>query len=328
LAEIQNQDSAAAASSGKKEGHIMLETTTAADVIADNISDAQVDKFFESGGELETQEAEAQEDTQQEKVVAAKEEATPETQAKEKVVPYGALHEERERRKELAQQNKELQERTSRLETTFQKLMERANQTQEQVPNYDEDPLGALKYENEQIKRQIQYQNQLEQVRQQEQQYSQQEQQFRNAYRQAAGQFSKENTDFIDAYKHLVQSRFDEHLAAGFDETTANRLIEEDEKAIATKAFQDGVNPAERIYKLAQIRGYQKSTPAPQQQTQKNVEKLANLEKGMNASKSLSNVSGKTAKSEITLAQVADMNEDEMTEFLSDKNWKKLMKQG
>jgi hypothetical protein len=326
LAKIQSQNNATTACSGKEEGNIMLETNVTADVSADNISDAQVDKFFESGGELEATETTQAEDTQQ---VDTKEDVTAEQQAKpDKTVPYGAMHEERERRKELARENQELRERTTKLETTFQKLMERVQQPQEQAPSYDEDPLGALKYENDKIKQHLQYQNQIEQERQQKQQFNQQEQQFVNAYRQAAGQFAKQNTDFADAYKHLVQSRYEEHLAAGYDDNTANRLIEEDEKAIAAKAFQDGVNPAERIYKLAQIRGYQKSTPATQQQAEKNVEKLEKLEKGMNASKSLSNVSGKTAKTEVTLAQVADMNDDEMSEFLNDKNWKKLMKQG
>lgn len=316
----------------------MTDNTLTADVSAD-LDDEVVDNYFESGGTAEVsnvpEEMPITNEAQPQEQDTAEQEQANETQQKaaDKVVPYGALHEERERRKELQQQLREQQERTSRLEQTFQKVIERTQQPQQQQgPSFEEDPVEALRQEQEHIKQALRQQYQSEAQRQQQSEMQYKQQVFVERYKDSANAYAQENPEFSNAYQHLVQSRLAEYTAAGYSVQQANQLLIEDEMAIVAKAYTDGVNPAERIYALSKVRGYQ--TPASnqnnfqQQKTeqalQDNARKIAQLEKGMAASKSLSNAGGKTENS-FSLESLAAMDDDELDNFL-DKGWNKLSK--
>jgi chemotaxis protein histidine kinase CheA len=314
-------------------GDIMTDQTAVADVTGD-ITDTQVEQFFEKGGNVDLQaetkqeasvENEAQQKTEQ---TEQKVDQQQDAQNADKKVNYGALHEERERRKELQRQLQEQQQRTQKLEQTFQKLIERVQppQQQQHEPSFDEDPIEALRVQNEKLARSVQEQNQTlaeqrayaERVRQFEE--------FRNRYAESAQAFAKDQPDFGSAYHHLVKSRLDEYTHAGYTRKEAEQLLIEDEAAIVAKAYRDGVNPAERIYSLAKIRGYQaaaKNQPASVDKLEESVQKLEQLQKGLQASKSLSGGGGK-AQAPLTLEAVANMDDEEFEKI----DWNKLMKTG
>lgn len=282
-----------------------------------DVNEEQFDKFFETGGELPAEEV-----TQEEAPAVENDSQPEEPQAVEvkdkidKVVPYGALHEERERRKELQRTVQEEQARVRKLEEAFQKVLERQNSNPAPVPNYEDDPTEALRVKTEQLERTLQNHNQTLTQQQQQVENQRQYSEFVDRYAASAQAYKAENPEFAPAYNHLMQTRLDELMAMGYNQAEAVNIRTQDEIAIAAKAYADGVNPGERIYALAKMRGY--STPQPQAAPA--TQKLDQLERGLNASKSLSDASGK-ASTELTLEALASMQDDEF-----DKAWEKVMK--
>lgn len=287
-----------------------------------DVNEAQLDKFFETGGELPAEEV------TQEEAPAVENDSQPEepqavSEAKDKtdkVVPYGALHEERERRKELQRTVADEQARVRKLEEAFQKVLERQNSNPAPVPNYEDDPTEALRVKTEQLERTLQNHNQTLTQQQQQAENQRQYGEFVDRYAASAQAYKAENPEFAPAYNHLMQTRLDELIAMGYNQAEAVNIRTQDEIAIAAKAYADGVNPGERLYALAKMRGFSQAQPQAQAPIADAAQKLDQLEKGLNASKSLSNASGQ-ATTELTLEALASMEDADF-----DKAWEKVMK--
>lgn len=300
------------------------ETFSADDTANTNIDDSAVDKFFETGGnELPVNETTEQETTANADAEKTQQEVTQEPaeqqQKPEKVVPYDALHQERQRRKELAAQVKAHEEKMRKMEETFQRFVQQSQQPQEKAPSYDENPLEALRHEQEQLKKYIADHNAYLTKQHQTFESQQRQQQFANQYQQSALEYLKDKPDFSDAYTYLVQTRGQEYIAAGYDLNQAKQLLHEDEMAIAAKAFQDGVNPAERMYNLAVTRGYKKVEPV-KENTQQAERKIEQMQQGLKQSKSLSNVGGKQ-EFNLTLESLVDMDDEDFSKY-----WDKIVR--
>ena len=316
------------------------QNASVADVTAEVQNDEEFDNLFKENVEevAEEQTTPAKEQPAEDKTAEVQNvQDTPkpqESQQKEKFVPYEAMHEERMRRKEIQQELQEIRNRNQSLEQNFQRVMERVNQSQQpRPPTFDEDPLNALRFENERIKQHLHQQQLIEQRRAEEANFFSRQQQFVNRYQQDAMDFAAANApDFKEAYNFLTQSRLNEYKEAGYSSQQANQLLIEDEMAIASKAYSDQVNPAERIYKLAKARGYKQAPPEqkPEDKKLENIEqKLDQIEKGVKASKTLNNVGGKRDFSQMTLDQVSQLSEDELDEFVSNKKqWDKFISSG
>src|SRR5262249_45253273 len=139
---------------------------------------------------------------------------------------------------------------------------------------------------------------QQEQVRQQEAQS--QFGQFTARVNQAEQEFIGKTPDFGDALKHLHAVRHAELAAVGIPAAEGEEYIRQEAIALASRAMQEGVNPAERFYALAQARGYQKAAAAaPEAKPDataaaiaKAADKLEKIANGQAASKSLSSAGG------------------------------------
>lgn len=302
----------------------MTDQSTSSDVNAD-LTDQQVDKFFESGGESEISESTSSSSEENEKAeshsqsqeIESRDSSTEEMSTKqEKKVPYGALHEERERRKELQRQIQEVSSKNQRMEERFQQMVDRLafpqQQAQQQMPSYEEDPVGTLRSRQEAMERFL-TQQAHEYTQRQQQEVAQN--QFINRYYSSAQAYAKENPGFADAYQHLSQARFKEYQMAGFSPEESASLVNKEEAEIVFKAYQDGVNPAERLYSLAKLRGYKES------ELKANEQKIDQLEKGVQASRSLSGSSGKSNKP-MRLEDIAELPDDEFEKV----DWNKLMR--
>lgn len=281
-----------------------------ADIGVTDISDDQVSAFFENNGEMpvakhETVEPEVkQEAPKEEPREEPKEE--PREEPKEKYVPLAALHEEREKRKEL-------KAKIEKMEQLFQQFQQGKQQEQKPPITFEDDPFEYLKQEVQQVKTFADEQKQREQVTSD----------FQGTiakYTESARQFAAQNTDFQEAYRHLTLSRMAEYQEAGYSAEEANHLAQQDEMAIVKKALADDINPAERMYKLAKLRGYSKKVEAPAE-VPKPQPKLDTIEKGVKASQSLSNKGGASPKS-LSLEDLADM--DPNSEDFK-KGWKQLI---
>ncbi len=307
----------------------MSDNTLPADVTVE-IDDQAVEKFFESGGEdiIEVKEpaqpaAETQAAQQDQQPTSAE---TTQAEQKEKMVPYGALHEERERRKEY---QKMLQEQQQRYDQALQRILDRtAPQAQQQpIPSFEDDPLNNANYRLQTLEQRLAEKQQIEDQNRAHMEYAQAEQKLVFNYQKHAMAYAQQNPEFPKAYEYLVTQRLKEYEAAGYTPDEANALLLEDEKAMVARAFHENVNPAERIFNLAKVRGF--SSQPVQTETQntakQNEEKLQRMQKGLAESKSLSNVSGK-AENAMSLDVLAAMSDDELDEFITNKNWSKLEK--
>jgi hypothetical protein len=304
----------------------MTETLDAVpeEVVAPELSDEQVDKFFEQAKAEESGKPIAQPEPE---VVEepAKPEAPQETEEEKHAKSYqGAMREERARRQELQRELEAQRQQVQRMEMAFQKVQEKLyREEQPQVPSFDEDPLNNIRHTQAEMAEYIAKQNAYLLQQEQQAQQTHAQNQFMNTYKQAAQVFQQQTPDFTDGYNFLVQNRMEEFKTMGYDEQQATSLLLQDEAALVAKALRDGVNPAERIYNTAKLRGYR----AASQQVDNNsdaAKQLAQISKNIQANRSLSSSPGKSSTTQdITLDKLSRMDDDEF-----DRNWKKVMAAG
>jgi hypothetical protein len=263
--------------------------------IPNDISDADADKLFENGGEMPEEKAEV-EDTPDPELTPSAEEKPKE----EPKVNLGALHEERAKRKEV-------EAKVAVMEDRFKQLVNSLSQPPEQKPTPEEDPVNYFKQEIEDLK---QFKKQtIEQT-----QAERQQEQVVNAYRAQSEQFKASTPDFNDAYNHVLTNRLKELKTMGLDEAQARHTVAQEEYNIALKSLQDGVNPAQRIYEIAALRGYQKKATAEVPKKDLSV-----IEKGQKNAKVSASA---TPEGELSLEALAEMDDEEFAAA-----WAKLKKQ-
>jgi hypothetical protein len=228
---------------------------------------------------------------------------------KQTMVPHGALHEERQKRKQfehqLAQERAERQRNEAIMADRLRQLYEVA---QPKPPNEQEDPVGAAIHGVKMT------QEQLAQI-QRRQQYDDQQRQAEHHQRQvitwAAGQadeFRAENPDFDDAYSHLRGMRTAELKAMGLSPPEVAQALYNDEMWVFQRAAQSGRNPAELAFNMAQAAGWKKAeVKAPP------VEKIEQINKGMGAAKALGTSGGQAGMP--TPEQIAAMDDHEFAQF-------------
>jgi hypothetical protein len=222
-----------------------------------------------------------------------------------KTVPHQALHEERTRRKEAERRAQQLEER-------FTQLLEKLGQGEKpKPPSVDEDPVGVVKTHDQELKELREWQRQQSESVERENQYRA----FVGRYQASAQEFAREHPDFSAAYDHWQKSVVEELREAGWTDAEIPQQVRNFETSIAAKAFAEDVNPAQRIYNIAKRRGYSsKAEP-------KAEDKIATLQKGAQAAKSLSSASGNQSPP-LTLEALAEMDDEDF-----DRNWDKVMKQ-
>lgn len=237
--------------------------------------------------------------------------STPEKPAEpkeEKTVSLSALHEERQRRKELQAQIAKMEERFEAFRQSLEKPKEAP------APSYEEDPGAHLLHEVGTVKKTAEelraWREQQEQASIQDQTIRQWAQRF-NATEQA---FSQDHPDYNDAASYLRNSRLREYKVLGWSEPQAQQALINETIQIGMYAESQGKNPAEVFYTLARDRGYQPKSPEQSASTleklKKNVERTSTLGPG-----------GKSNAAP-SLADIAAMDDDEFDK--ATENWAKL----
>lgn len=288
---------------------------------------AEEKEFFSSKGDkapveakepVEKPEPKAEEKPQPEvKAAVEGQKPAPEGEKKppEGFVPHGAFHAEREERKKLEGRLEAERQRIAKMEERFNTIVQ---QFAPKPPAVDQDPVAYFQHELGQVKPKLEQFEKFTQEQAHQQRASQEHQQFMQAYNVAAAQFAQKQQDFSAAYNYLAQSRVGEYMEAGYDYGSAYQLSLADEQRIVAKAFQDGANPAERMYALAKKRGY--SVQAPQQEQKQQAEqKLERIEQGQKASPDFSPSS--QGKPKLTLAAIADMTDEDFAKL----DWEKTV---
>ena len=230
-------------------------------------------------------------------------EAEPEPEkAPEKTVPYAALHEERQLRKEAAAENADMRDKVSRMEERFSMFQEA---TAAPVADFDDDPAGHLKAQTEAQTKAITEIQATQRAQAEAQEQQKQFGDFMGHYSTAAAAFSESNPDFGAAYKHLAEQRTAIYKASGLDPRQIESSIQRDEIEVVQNAMQTGRDPAEAIYEVAKAHGY---TNEPKPEKTEGEEKIETIAEGQKASTTLAGTGKTTAP--ISLEQLADMDSD------------------
>lgn len=250
-----------------------------------------------------------------EKATEKPSEAPKQEKIPEGYVAHGALHEERERRKELKKQVEAMEARFQQLVAKIQeKPAEKAPDPTQDFPGHVAHHFNSFAQQQAELGRRVQN---FEQTQEQ----AHREAQFMRSYHAAAADFSARQPDFVQAYNHLLKSRFEELTDAGYSKDQALHLRTMEEQGIVFKAFEDGVNPAERLYAVAKRRGYTAASEKPAEKPAVDpAEKLKNIEAGQKATPSMG---GGAMKPKMTLQSIAQMSDEEFASL----NWEKAMRE-
>lgn len=235
--------------------------------------------------------------------------------SKPKTVPHAALHEERARRKDAEEKFREAELRFARAEERMKAMLERfqapeapaAQPQTDGIPDPETDPIAAIKYATEQARQLAEDRARTKAEREQ----ADETQRFVAKYQQDAQSYVEKAPDFFDAYNHLKADRLKELVVMGLSDAQARAQLVNEEFQVAQLAYQKGRNPAEVLYEAAKLRGYAKAA-AKQAATEPSVEdRLAAVEAGQNANKSLSATGGKSGGAEVSANDILSMSDAE-----------------
>ena len=232
----------------------------------------------------------------------------PSEPAPTKTVPLAALHEERERRKELAEQVKREAAERQKLESRFEELKQRLAAPPPppapEIPALDVDPVANF---DARLRQQEMARQQFEAERQQQSQVAS----FHAAVAQAEAAYRAQATDYDAAVAHLQRTFETEAQFMGISPGDIAR-------SVAVTALQNGRNPAEVAYNLAKSRGYTGAKPAATA-----ADGMAAIERGQAATGSAANAPA-AAEANLTANRLANMSLKDFAQ-VSDADFRKLM---
>lgn len=230
------------------------------------------------------------------------------THSAERFVPIQALHEARERNRELA----------ARLATAEQRDREqRQAAAAPAAPAFEENPAGHLKHQVETIAQRLEAQ-------QTQQHQERVVQQLTHRVMNDEQAFTAANPDYGQALGFMADVRVKELVATGMDPSSAQQraAFELNEFAFVTAA--KGGSPASIAYNIAKAKGYQKAAAAaPAAAPVPPAEKFANQQHGAAAARSLGG--GGSAAPPVSIQALLSMSDDDFAEATKGPKWAKVM---
>ncbi|NJO32660.1 MAG: hypothetical protein HC869_05505 [Rhodospirillales bacterium] len=240
----------------------------------------------------------------------------------QRTVPYGALAEERARRKELQRELQNAIESQQRLRGRLDLLHNLAQKqgAVEAGPDVETMPERGDERPHDDTPAEVSV--------------SEAQAQFRTQLMHSVRDVMRERPDFLAAYQHAREARVSELCALGYAPQEALAITFDNEAEIIGNAFAAGHNPAQVIFDYAQRHGY-RGGPGPVQHgarmapgsapAMSEAEKVALAARGQAASKSLSNAGGGSAGT-LTLEALAGMSDEEFAEVTKGDRWQKLLR--
>lgn len=239
-------------------------------------------------------------------------------------VPLSALHEERTKRQQYEADlkaerdgNRELQRQLAQYMVQQQQIQQPPAPPPEAPPAFEEDPVAAFNYLQQQL---LDSRKQMQDYLQGNQQQQQAQQQHVQLAQQVSAQeatYTQSVPDYPVAADYFYQRKVAEYTAFTGDPVAAQAQVAKDYQGIAALAQRLNKNPAELMYNAAKAMGYVPGAPKPGGQPQQRRE----------APTSLSNLGGAPkAPDEAGKVGVADISTMSDAEF--DKFWNEDIKGG
>lgn len=186
----------------------------------------------------------------------------------------GLAARERSRRREAERRARELEERITRLETTTKKPAEDdLDGLIAAIPDPEEDPVGAVAAVTKIVRA---FQGQQVKETEAETRQSAEQQQIQRLVHEMSeheADFRSEHADYDEAVKHYKQAVRDDLEEQGYAGQGLERALSEHLLSLASRALTGGADPAERVYRLAQKRGFKSGE-------QEKTEKLTKIAQG------------------------------------------------
>jgi hypothetical protein len=244
-----------------------------------------------------------------------------------RAVPYGALAEERARRKELQRELQGAAEAQKRLQGRLDLLHALAQQ--HGVPGADgegEAPPGEASDQPPEMPHEPPLALDMD---------ARAGAAFRTQVMHSVRDIMRERPDFLAAYQHARQARVSELCALGYAPQEALEITFDNEREIIQSAYASGRNPGQVIYDYARRRGYGGSSSAAASRgadtgggragSLSEAEKIALAARGQAGAKSLS-MAGGGATGTLTLEALAGMSDEEFAEATKGDRWQKLLR--
>lgn len=259
---------------------------------------------------------------------------------KKRMVEYGALHSERERRKASDAAKQETDKKLATLMGRFQVLEELARPKMQaapaeapiEVPDINVDPVGHFQAKDAIRERELTELRNWKSAQDKQAEVRTNVTRIQELAQAHEAEFSKVNPDYNEAFTFLRSNRDAELQAMGYvDAGVRNQIINNDALQIAAQALQTNRNAAEAVYNIAKARGWAgKVTPQPipaqpaPVTPHPDAAKLAKIAKGQEANASISQANG-SAPPVSTPEMIAKMSDAEFDKWATEDNWRKLM---
>lgn len=260
---------------------------------------------------VEEEPVEESEEAPEETPDESADEEAPETDEKpSRTVPIGALHEEREKRRQL-------QAKIEQMEQTFQKLVDRVQQPMAapapppapDIPSYESDPVGHVKARLDAL-------SQQSTVTTQHIQQQSAMQKFVDALGTLEGQMRATTPDYDDAINFAKQSRYEELAALGYSPEASAEMMRQEILGTAAYCMQQGRNPVEAFYNYAKVRGWNgpNGQPPAKPTVATTAKKLATVARAQSATKALPK-GGSAPPAARTLEDLATMEDKDFDKY-------------
>lgn len=218
--------------------------------------------------------------------VAEQPEIDPQT-GKRRMVDYGALHEERERRRATEKERNEAKEQLAKLTGRFETLAQLAQAQQQQpnaqqpqnqqpepqivIPDIANDPVGHFqaqllieRREREALTKRLEETANWRQQQEQTAQATNNVQRLAQIAIQHEQEFSKVQPEYQKAALYVRDMRDAELKAMGYaDPAQRAQMIQVDALNIAAQALNNNMSAAEVVWAIAQARGFKTAPAAP-----------------------------------------------------------------
>lgn len=214
----------------------------------------------------------------------------------------------------------QLQQYGAQLERTLQTLQQPPAPPAEPPPNPETDPLGHVMHELGETKKML---AQLTERFVQQDTASAQSNDLRNFVDGVQGmttQFMQTKADYGDAYQYLRNVRSQDMKDLGVPQAKIPEMLLKEELAVAARAIQQGMNPAQMVYNIATRYGYRPATPPPPPP----AVKMDALQKGQAAAPTP--VEPAATGPALTLDSVKDMTSDQLDKLVDSNDlWAKVV---
>lgn len=221
------------------------------------------------------------------------------------MVPQGALHQERERRKETERQFQELQRQ-------FAEIQAKLNPPPEiVVPDPVLQPEAFKQFQIDQIKQRAAEKADADRRATEQAQ----EQQIMARVNQDVMQFKAATPDYDQAFQHAVKVRREELAFYGNSPEQIDQQIEVDVRAIVGQAYSQGKNPGELFYGYAKMRGYSPAQAARDPVPAQAAAQVNALAEAQRQTQSMATAGGPSSDGGVTIETLAKMSEAQLAKM-------------